>query len=125
MGVRDVEEDVDACLSVVMLPLELPERSEGLLFPNGEPTGVSSGEKRSAAQIKFDDSTVLKRQFEHSIATERRTKRQSLLLPTLLPILDDLALCHLLSADILLSVNEQSDSGQVVFDLFRFYVFHE
>jgi hypothetical protein len=69
MGVRDVEEDVDACLSVAMLSPELPDRNEGLLFPNGDPTGVSSGEKRSAAQIKFDDSTVLERQFEHSIAT--------------------------------------------------------
>ena len=69
MGVRDVEEDVDACLSVIILSPELPERSEGLLFPNGDPTGVSSGEKRSAAQIKFDDSTVLKRQHEQSLAT--------------------------------------------------------
>jgi hypothetical protein len=58
-----VEEDVDACLSVVMLSPELPGRNAGLLFPNGDPTGVSSGEKRSAAQIKFDDSTVLKRQL--------------------------------------------------------------
>jgi len=64
-----VEEDVDACLSVAMLSPELPDRNEGLLFPAGDPTGVSSGEKRSAAQIKFDDSTVLKRQIEHSLAT--------------------------------------------------------
>jgi len=69
MGVRDVEEDVDACLSVAMLSPELPDRNEGLL-PIGDPTGVSSGENRSAAQIKFDDSTLLKRQFEHSLATE-------------------------------------------------------
>lgn len=69
MGVRDVEEDVEACLSVVMLSLELPDRNEGLLFPSGDPTGVSSGENRSAAQIKFDDSTVLERQLEYFLAT--------------------------------------------------------
>ena len=68
-GVRDVEEDVEACLSLVMLSPELPERNEGLLFPNGDPTGVSSGEKRSAAQIKFDDSTVLERQLVYFLAT--------------------------------------------------------
>jgi len=36
------------------------ERSVGLVAPNeGEPIGVSSGENRSAAQMKFEDSTVL------------------------------------------------------------------
>lgn len=63
VGVRDVDEDADACLSVRSLSLELPERNGGFRFPMGDPTGVSSGENRSAAQIKFDDSTVLKRQI--------------------------------------------------------------
>ena len=69
MGVRDVEDDADDCLSVAMLSPELPDRNDGLLFPDGDPTGVSSGENRSAAQIKFDDSTVLERQLVHDLAT--------------------------------------------------------
>lgn len=63
LGVREAVDDVDDCLSAAKLSAGLPVFMEDLLDPIGDPVGVSSGEKRSAAQMKFDDSTVLKRQL--------------------------------------------------------------
>jgi hypothetical protein len=62
--VRDeVDDEPEPCLSGGW-PTSLTGSSEarrvGLGLIEGDPIGVSSGEKRSAAQRKLDDSTVLR-----------------------------------------------------------------